>query len=296
MTITGLENDYYLVNNPIYVTVTVEIDLPGTLQLAIGSRGLIIRMDHEVVVVIDIAPIVKTLMNVPDFNNPNENITTINISGQFFNEITGEQLNLGAKSFIRGGLYTGNNNHLSNNAVLKVAEYIPVWENYPAKKYVISGTQIVAQDILITESEIMREHSCEGAYLKFKNSKGGYSHYLFNTYTFGNSTNKMESIDVFGSTQNNFYQLGGGANKELTVEARFGKRHFQLLMDLVESPEVWVYQFHKIINSDFIATPLNDWTKLINPGNSISIESGDEAIDVSLKFELRLTKDNRLNG
>src|SRR5690606_33870254 len=141
----------------------------------------------------------------------------------------------------------------------------------------------------VAESEIMREHSCEGAYLKFKNSKGGYSHYLFNTYTVGNSLRSMETLNqavnssiLLNVPLSNFYQLGENSNKELTVEARFGKRHFDLLNSLVESDEVWIYQIHKILGSDIV---VNDWTKLINPGNSISIESGDEAIDVSLKFE-----------
>lgn len=305
MTAAGLEYNYYLVNNPIYLYVE-GAPLGGglaenyPLTIVIGERVITAQM-HNGMAIIDIAPIVKTLMNVPYFNTPNTNIVSAGISISYVDDMDQPQIiNIGTKTFVRGGLYTGNNNYLSNNTVLKESELIPVWDNYPAKKYVISGTQILAQDIPVAESEIMREHACEGAYLKFRNSKGGYSHYLFNTYTVGNSLRSMETLDqavnssiLLNIPLSNFYQLGENSNKELTVEARFGKRHFDLLNSLVESDEVWIYQIHKILGSDIV---VNDWTKLINPGNSISIESGDEAIDVSLKFELRLTKDNRLNG
>lgn len=303
MIVQGLEENYYLINNPIYLKI-IDDETPEEnhlLTISVGSRDITSQM-YNGETIIDIAPIVKSLFSKPDFQNPSSNIITIDLTGFYYFEEAGFQIPIGIKTFIRGGQYGGQNNYLSLGTILKVSEKIPVWDGLPSSKYTITGTDIVEGLILEAEQELMKKHSCEGVYLKFLNQLGGYSTYYFNTFTLQESGESQEYIDTFPTSttisapQNNFYQFGSNSKMKLTVESRFDKRHYGILMSLINSPEVWVYEFHKLMDSDFIVYPTDDWTKLINNGNNISIESGEETYDASLTFDLNLTKDNRLNA
>ncbi len=308
MTVQGLEQNYYLINNPIYLRI-FDVPVIGEdpknyeLTITVGSRIITSQM-YNGEAMIDISPIVKSQFPKPNFQTPNSNRITIDITVFYYDEDLeqGVTIPINGKTFIRGGQYGGQNNYLSDGTILKVSEKIPVWDGLPSSKYTITGTNIIKASILEAEQELMKKHSCEGAYLLFKNQLGGYSTYYFNTFTLQESGESQEYIDTFPTSttisapQNNFYQFGSNSKMKLTVESRFDKRHYGILMSLINSPEVWVYEFHKLMDSDFIVYATNDWTKLINNGNNISIESGEETYDASLTFDLNLTKDNRLNA
>src|SRR5690606_35255109 len=122
ITVTGLENNYYLANNPIYLKFTSsEFPLPNyELTLTIGARVVTIQM-YSGFAILDIAPIVKSLMSKPDFNDPNSNIIVVDVELFWYSDEVGNTVNLGTKSFIRGGQYAGQNNYLSSNTILKVS-------------------------------------------------------------------------------------------------------------------------------------------------------------------------------
>lgn len=298
MTFTGLDNNYYLTNNPIYLEIFGGFGAGENFLLFINVGGRIIgvQMFNEYAI-IDLAPVIKSLMALPNFQNPNSNRLKVDIGITWYSESQGFFKDFNDKVFIRGGRHTGFNNILSNNTILKVSDLIPVWGGLPASKYTITGTTISETNIIPdNEKETMQSNSCEGAYLMFLNSLGGYSFYLFDTFTINDKSKSQDVINRFSTTkpQNNFYSMGSENSISLDVESRFDKRHFGLLRSLVESNEIWVYQFHKLINSDFVFSAANDWTKLNNPGNQISIDAEEDTTDASLSFDFNLTKDNRL--
>lgn len=299
MIYSGLENDYYLVDNPIYLKIQEE-STPyqnPLLNISIGSYVFDAQM-HNGEVIIDLSPIIKYLMTVPNFFNQSN---IVQLSATILEEGSLPDFIFFEKHFIRGGRYTGANNYLTNGTILKPAEKIPEWPGYPTRKYTINGSQIVESLPSNGDIEQMTKRSCKGIYIKFLNSLGGYSDYLFENFTIRKSGNQGDVIKNYNRNnsfpggidfQNNFTQLSANGEYEITAEARIDQRHYNIIRDLVHSSEVLVYNFGDLIDSDYNQT----WTKLINPGNSISINSEDETTDVALTFNTMFTKDNSVNA
>lgn len=303
----GLSNDYYLVDNPIYLTFNGTISIPNIenylLTVTIGTYVFDVQM-HNGLAIVDISPIVKHLMGVPNYFDQS-NIITLSAEATYFTDEQGVTDTIFEDiRFVRGSRYTGTNNNLENGDILKVTETIPVWSNYPTRKYTISGDNILEQVPTNGEIENMSKRSCNGIYIKFLNSLGGYTDYLFENFSIrkiGEQGNVIKNYDrdtTFPGRidyHNNFTQLSANGEYEITAEGRIDQRYYNIIRDLVHSSEVLVYDFDKLIGSDF-GYATQRWTKLINPGNSISINSEDETTDVALNFNTMLTKNNRVNA
>src|SRR5690554_4352985 len=127
----GLDNDYYLVDNPIYLKFNGTQSFPienYNLFVDIGGYENYIQM-HNGIAIVDIAPIIKSLMDSPNFFDKNNMIKidayALYDDGQgglpIFDTIFQD------KHFIRGSRYTGANNYLSNGTILKTVDKLPKW-------------------------------------------------------------------------------------------------------------------------------------------------------------------------
>lgn len=97
-------------------------------------------------------------------------------------------------------------------------------------------------NLLLTKKE-----NCSGVYLKWFNSKGGYSYYLFNRYYLedisGESlgqilNNKFNNIQEAKGNHSSIGKSGAGV---LTIKADYNRAEYEILKDLLLSPSVQMY-------------------------------------------------------
>lgn len=295
MTILGLDENRYLVNNPIYLRFVGDIGEQADylLTITIGALTTEVQMYNNGAY-LDVSPFVKAQFpSTPNLFSPNSNIVKLDISVSWYAQSQGYQEFFNDKVFIRGGRYTGINNYLANNHVLKESVLIPIWGGFPANKYTVTGDSIVEAAIPENESELMRSYFCDGVYLTWLNSKGGYSSYLFETFEVSKKYKQGEIIERHSTTspQNNFYDLGGEIDYSINVNGQIPERHYRLINSLIESPEVWVYKFNELIGDDFVDNNSRPWEKVYGEGNSYGINSRESQEEVSLTFNTNFNKD-----
>jgi hypothetical protein len=142
-------------------------------------------------------------------------------------------------------------------------EYLNITEE--AKRVFLSdgGTNTTNTDILVNSStlnrielylndsfkaniNIMKVESQCGVYLKWLNSKGSYSYWLFDSIYKDNLTPR--TIDEFAGYYDNLQNLtstshliGKTANRILQINTKFDNADAEYLRDLAISPAVWMY-------------------------------------------------------
>lgn len=282
LTITGLQSNYYLANNPIYVTVreTTSWDY-ATIKVGNLPVATVTPIDNEVR--FNIAPFVKSLMPNVSFN-VFDNIISTEIRVTTFRRLLNVAVVVSqevlTKTFIRGG----NNRNLPNynisaNQILKVTDKLPYWSGYNAmySRMLQIGvfntiieypfTNPHPDDVL--EEERLSVKGCNPKFVKFLNRIGGYSYWLFEV-----SETTLTNNDL-GTINNNYIaDLGYSYNEEIELYSKVPERYMALVEDLIFSPSTWLFEkeenkFHRV--------------KLSN--NNIKINRANKAQEFRIKIK-----------
>lgn len=159
----------------------------------------------------------------------------------------------------------------------------------------IEGTNIIRfaggtgpdQDVYIKKVE-----TCEGVYLKWLNSFGGYSYYLFNdrkTVTLDNNSKGMALADhkELQDTNSPWMGLGKERSEEWDLIAEYlTKDDVNLLFDLLESRQVYLFT-----GRQYSANSTNDWLQVEVLNKSIIKENFKGKVpQLPLKIRLPRTK------
>src|SRR5690554_6467178 len=135
MVVNGLNQNRYLVNNPIWVDITnagakVQMQLSG-LAIPNDPSPMFTFYTHDGNVSIDIAEIIKSLFTVP--THPAGLVNGQVVPGLTFSQTitftSGGDSASFSKTFLRGGKLTmGTNQTVPANSLLSESPKIPVWE------------------------------------------------------------------------------------------------------------------------------------------------------------------------
>lgn len=270
----NLNNNGYFINNEIWFEITA--DLPVTyfrlilmnLSNAKISTQFISYTDPNNKVFVNIQSIVKSLFDVP--NGSTNNSTKIQIS---ITTNTGENLTF-TKDFIRGGKRVNDTNQtISPNQTLRLYSNLPVWSGFPISDYFLSSSYLIEEQLLADVSNIdyRRIKGCNNIYLKFLNQKGGYSFWLFESYSEKEQNSNLGYL--VNSKTNNLLDLGNESKSDLQIYSKIPKEYRDYAKDIIVSPDIYAYQN-------------GGWKKVFSKSNSIEFDNIKKVYVTNLNIDL----------
>ena len=293
MTVTGLNNDYYLVNNPIIVAVdnqAVHHYVVRAVSLSAPFTEFTIRLyPSDTRVEFDLSEMVKGIMPIGKAVitgtqlDPVNNLRNIQITFTAYDE--SETIEMGkvilTRSFIRGGEFNGANISLSEGQSLRDSDAIRVWNGFPIAYSKVQGNQIVTTYLPGEFPVYTRIPSCNSVYLAFRNTYGSYQYWLFDGFNIEVSSRKPE---LLRNIRGEFQSLGADNDYTLTVSGRVDRKYFRMMRALAQSPEVYIYG---LLDKMGEPNPGNIyWTRVHNNGNKFKSESHIDIKDVAFTFEI----------
>ena len=201
------------------------------------------------------------------------------------------------KDFIFGGRENyGSNQTLLAGTVLKESQKIPIWNGYPISKYVLENSGRILFNNILTENEVENRFviGCNPVYVRWLNTLGGYSFWLFEKWKLTKKTGKPTEVEARPTK----YNLGNKPTWTLEVETKCERRYYRTMRSLAQSPEVVVYDLTGIAIDDFGAnlydgalqrTAVKYFEPVINLGNSIQTDNGKDVDEFSFNFDCVLT-------
>ena len=297
MNIAGLSSNFYLVDNPIYLTISeispsamyVEIEITNLSTQANSKPQRIYSLSDTVN--IDIAPLIKSFMPEPkhniDYGDLNDipfygNSINAKIEVKQFHMLMVQTNQLGryvserierTKFFIRGGKRTYDaNQNVSARQKLTPTDVIPTWPGYPVDFYTASATNGITKSNVIPENirESRTVKGCNPQYVKFMNSLGGYSYWLFENWEEEESNKNIGDIQ----RQKDILDLGNDYDETIDLISKVPARFLPLMKDLIISKEIYLY------DSD-----LQNWTRISSDNNKITTNPYSVNTKVKLKFK-----------
>lgn len=291
MTITGISGNRYLINNPIWIDITT----PGTKVVltintfvidGMGTQSFTFYVRNNKVS-FELSEIIKGLF--PEPNHPVNPIpgglvptSTYNVGLGFNDGISSQTIQ---KVFIRGGEDSMQTNiTLPTNFVCKESDKIPVWTGFPSAKYTLTSlNQIVYTNILANgEAERRKVVTCNPVFLRFLNTKGGYSFWLFEEWDLSKKSTVTERID----RRNNPLDLGLNTSHQLKVSSRVEERYTATLSALLQSPEIDIYGLSTVIPG--IGSKNNIWSRIYIAGGSMTWNAFESVNEFNFTFDLLL--------
>lgn len=268
-----LNGNGYLINNEIWFNVNADEDVVyfrfvfTNLGNAKISTGFVSYTDLSNKVFVNIQSIVKSLFDVP--NGGVNGSTKIQIS---ITANTGDNLTF-TKDFVRGGNRVNDTNQtISPNQTLRLYSTLPVWSGFPVYDYFLSSGYVIQEQTLAEVSNIdyRRIKGCNNIYLKYLNQKGGYSYWLFESYSEKENNTPLGSLT---SSNNNLLDLGNDSKSDLQVYSKIPKEYKQYAFDLIVSPDVYAYQN-------------GAWKKIFMKSNNIERDNLKRVYSVNLNIDL----------
>lgn len=304
--VKGLNKNHYFVNNPIWVDISSisqqaeflrvrvqAINFAGTNEYPPGST-------HQKLYIVnssasfDMSTIAKGFIargkhpeSPQESSSIGTNYAMLRITLQSVDE-NGDIINSTAftKVFIRGGEDTISTNlSASLGEVLKESEKIPRWGSYPVAKYYIGQDSSIKIKKIIPEDETdnRRVIGCDPLYVRFRNTKGGYSFWLFENWAYEKKTKEGES--VYSRSGN--YETGvKEVQYKISVDGRVERAYYHTMQALAESGEIYIYGIDGLDKGNgAFQRQKNLWTPAKNAGNSIKVVNFKDVDNFSFNFE-----------
>lgn len=292
--VIGLDGNGFLINSNIYANLSINDAGAEVLFYNIRITDASNPQKFQEVKVypkqgnslrVNLSPMLKSLFKKPNHNINYSAVSQTNtfeifnlrfecsflVSGFPFSNI----LTINNKTFIRGGYRSNLQNHSSViGTVLSPVETIPYWSGYPIAEYkIISGFNIEKNPFIdsFTSKELRYFKGCNPTYVKFLNSLGGYSYWLFEGLTNNTSTSNAGYSNNFGEVTD----FGNTVNRSIQLYSKVPARFYPMMLDLIESSEIYVYNFG-----------YQTWARIINNNNSLSENDAKKSYEVKLNFEV----------
>lgn len=284
--IENFVGDTYLINNEIIMDiqalVSVETITVSFYNLTNQNQSPTFKLytkDNKAK--LNIAPAIKSLFSYPseghDYATTGQimpNINTVRITINHSGNVIPYQL---VKTFVRGGNRTTKTNQtLSDGIWLTPSDKIPVWAGYPVAGYYLEVqnnarviTKKLINDIPTSLIDQRRTKGCSQMYVKFLNQMGGYSHWLFDTFS------ESETNTNYGSfvRANEIEDLGNDASSKFQVTGKVPKEYINLIKDLAVSPEIYIYKNL-------------EWVRVLSDKNPVVVEDTKRSYNVKMNFIL----------
>lgn len=268
-----LNGNGYLINNEIWFNINSDVDITyyriSLMNLANGktSSKFISYADANENAFVNIQPVVKSLFDVPNGSTNNSAKIRISITTN-----TGTNIQF-TKDFVRGGNRVNDTNQtISPNQTLRLNTNLPVWSGFPAYDYFLSSDYVVQEQTLaeVTNIDYRRIKGCNNIYLKFLNQKGGYSYWLFESYSEKENNNP---VGFLVDSKNDLLDLGQESKSDLQIYSKIPREYRQYAFDLIISPDVYAYQN-------------GTWKKIFLKSNSVERDNIKRVYSVNLNIDL----------
>ena len=268
-----LNGNGYLINNEIWFNINSDVDISyyriSLMNLANGktSSQFISYADVNENAFVNIQPIVKSLFDVPNGSTNNSAKIRISITTN-----TGTNIQF-TKDFVRGGNRVNDTNQtISPNQSIRLNTALPVWSGFPAYDYFLSSDYVIQEQTLAEVSSIdyRRIKGCNNIYLKFLNQKGGYSYWLFESYSEKENNNP---VGFLVDSKNDLLDLGQESKSDLQIYSKIPREYRQYAFDLIISPDVYAYQN-------------GTWKKIFLKSNSVERDNIKRVYSVNLNIDL----------
>lgn len=278
--VTGLTGDFFYSNNPIFISIQ-ETEPYSYFTVKIGSYEPIRVTPVDGSARIDISSYIKSL--IPNLNQDNtvQNIK-IDVISWFSLPIGGastvSSLSI-TKNFILGGVRgNGANVQAATATFLRPTEKTPYWVGYPVDESFItnSATGWYIQKTPLnpgvrTDVERRKIKGCNPTYVKFLNSLGGYSYWMFEGVT------DQQKNTNSGIINNNVtIDLGNQFDRELELYSKVPIGYMALMQDLIFSPEIYIY---RLGGSGVI------WDRYYSGSNTLDVNPAKSAQGVKIKLK-----------
>lgn len=295
MIVTGLNSNRFLTGNPIPVTVKADsgefpigtkVTMSVTRQATHAGQSLlayppITLFPNVGGLQFDLRPFIKGMMPEPyiptnSYQDPVPNYQNFNIS--FSENATDSSAIFSNKTFIRAFKRTKSNNGLTfaSNEELREGDKIPVWQGYPSARFYIDNNQIKGTTVVEAEhiQRMKTPTACNPFYVRFLNSKGGYSFWMFNAWEDNTDSDDIGVIERQGI---NNKSLGFTQEDTVTVDTRVRREYYPLIRALIVSPVVQVYNQYDM-----------DWLKIELKGTTFERNNYDDLQEFTCDFDLML--------
>lgn len=267
-----LNGNGYFINNEIWFNINADEDvvyfkmiLTNLSNSKISTQFISYAINNNVFVNIQSA--VKSLFDVP--NGETNNSTKINIS---ITANTGDNISF-QKDFVRGGKRVNDTNQtISPNQTLRLAEKLPVWSGFPVYDYFLSSSYVIQKQNLVdvTNIDYKRIKGCNNIYIKFLNQKGGYSYWLFESFT---EKEQNQNLGYVVSASNALIDLGNDSKSDLQFYSKIPKEYKDYARDVIVSPDIYAYQN-------------GGWKKIFSNNNSIEWDNIKKVYSVNINISL----------
>jgi hypothetical protein len=268
----NLNGNGYLINNEIWFDISSDLPvayfrifLQNLANGKISSTFTAYTQTNSARV--NLQSIIKSLFDVPNGNDNNSASFKITITAS-----DGTSINFN-KSFIRGGKRTtAINQTIQNNQRLRISETIPIWQGLPISESYLNTNYSISSIPLanITDVDYRRGKGCNNIYFKFLNQKGGYSFWMFESYSEKETARNNGNV-IGGNGQ--LIDLGNDSNSDLQVYSKIPKEYKQYAKDFIVSPDVYVWQ-------EAI------WKKVTTKNNSIEVDNIKKVYTVNFNLDL----------
>lgn len=286
--ITGIEQQTYFINNDIWVEIISTNDqevemcdvFPKSLTLNKDYKEIRLYA-HQGKIRVNLSPMIKGYFNEPKHNEDytsdeiltNSNWDKFNLKFVIkkTNTITTIELD---KIFIRGGLRTTQTNlSIAFEQALRPTEKVAYWEEYPIAEYVLKERGIVKINRdRISKSNLEKKtySGCNPVYVKFLNSLGGYSYWLFDKQT---NTQTNKNIGVLTSN-GAIRDLGNDTQYSIELSGKVTTYYMPLILDLAISSEIYMY-----------LKEYNQWERISSMDNTIQTNNFLKGYPIKLNFK-----------
>ncbi len=297
MIITGLNSNRFLTGNGIPVQIAPDggqTFATGTLVTMTISR-LATHPGQEVYtlppsklypgpngVVIDLAIILRGLMPYPyvptaSYEDPVPNYQ--NFTFTFEEDQTNTSQVFSNKTFVRGyrRTWTPTAQTLGATELLSPVATIPFWDGFPIAAFQMEANTI--KPLLVLPEGLGRRmrppNACDPLYVRFMNSLGGYSFWMFNSWDWGLGSSPSGVVETTGPDRS----LGFTQESTITAHGRVKSEHYPLMRDLISSPVIQIYSTGEV--------PFDQpWTKVEGKSNTFDVGNYDGMREVSFQFAL----------
>lgn len=255
MTITGLENNYYLTQNDIWVVISGFTEVVSKVILDFKNlvtneelNGFECSASPDNECYFNVCFPIRALIPSPNhIVNNNLQQFQIDITVKFQNTATPDEEQSITKYFVRGGRDKSGTSewYLNNGDFLVVNYWIEggvTWtaEGIPVK---ISGGSLVEDENYPLKTTVQERKNCDGILVKYLNSIGGYQYFYFDRYELKNKTKSKKTIQNISTRlrKDNFKNIGYEETKTMSLYAfteSFIQPNFE---DLIRSPQILYY-------------------------------------------------------
>src|SRR5690606_5169121 len=285
MTVTGLNSDLYYSDNPNYITfsqINVKTKYIEYFPQDGGVDPIQIYTAGRSEISVDIAEFVKLLFPDVTHNTDYTTLTPFAVANNWLKVsfIIKEVYKSGqevyaptlTKTFARGGnrTYTSNQRTAVKTALIPT-DTIPQWGGYPIDYYYFDTSKQIFKSNVIppTIKEIRKVKGCEPLYVKFRNSKAGYSYWLFESWEQEYQNKNLGTMEQRIS----LIDLGNENETTITAISKVPSRYFTIIRDLISSGEIYIYKGNTI------------WERVTSDNNKASQNLFNQNEKVKIKLQ-----------